>query len=110
MFDLYVVRCGSKNRHQKDMCSKENGLCAQNMLTILHFIVNIIGVGDLYDHIKSMRIFTMIMNEIFICTLKIMRQMAMSTFWICYSSHTYHVFQILEVGAKRKVSASCTST
>ena len=38
-----MVRCGSKNGHQKDMCLKEIGLRAQNMLTILGSIVNIIG-------------------------------------------------------------------
>ena len=39
-----VVGCGSKNKHRKDiMCLKEMALCAQNMLTILGSIVNIIG-------------------------------------------------------------------
>jgi hypothetical protein len=34
MFEWYVVGCGAKNWHQKDICSKEIiGLCAQNMLT-----------------------------------------------------------------------------
>jgi hypothetical protein len=34
-----VVRCGSKNRHQKRQL-KEIGLCAQNLLAILSSIVN----------------------------------------------------------------------
>jgi hypothetical protein len=46
------------------MCSKEIGLCAQNMTNILNSIVNIIG-GNLYDHLMSTKIFTLIMNEIF---------------------------------------------
>ena len=41
-FDRYVVRCGSKNGFQKDMSLKEIGLGAQNTITILESIVNII--------------------------------------------------------------------
>jgi hypothetical protein len=38
-----VVRCGSKNGHQKDiLCLKEIGLCTQNLLTIFGLKVNII--------------------------------------------------------------------
>ena len=36
-------RCGFKNIYQKDMCSKKIGLRAQNMITILDSIINIIG-------------------------------------------------------------------
>ena len=36
------MTCGSKNGHQIDMGSKEIGLCAQNMLTILGSVANII--------------------------------------------------------------------
>ena len=43
IFEWYVVRCGSKNGHQKGiMCFKEIGLHAPNVLTILGSIVNII--------------------------------------------------------------------
>ena len=38
-----MVRCRSKNGHQKDICSKEIGLRAQNLLPILNLEVNIIG-------------------------------------------------------------------
>ena len=38
---------------------------------------------DLYDHLISMRNFTLIMSKIFTWTLKIMWQMAMVTTWIC---------------------------
>jgi hypothetical protein len=38
-----VVRCGSKSRHQKEMCLNEVELRAQNTLTILGSTVNIIG-------------------------------------------------------------------
>jgi hypothetical protein len=38
-----VVKCTTKNGHQKDMCLKGNGLHVQNMLTIVGSIVNIIG-------------------------------------------------------------------
>ena len=38
-----VVRCGSKNDHQKGIvCLKEIALCAQNLLPILGSIVNVI--------------------------------------------------------------------
>jgi hypothetical protein len=46
------------------MCLKDIGLRAQYLLTILGPIINIIG--DLNDHIVSSRIFTLIMNKIFI--------------------------------------------
>ena len=40
--EWYVVRCGSKNWCQKDMCLKEIGLRAQDILTILGSLVNMI--------------------------------------------------------------------
>ena len=43
--EWYVVRYESKIIHQKDMCSKEIGLCAQNTLTIVVPIINIIVLG-----------------------------------------------------------------
>ena len=43
IFECCVVRCGSNNRYQKDMCLKEIGLHAQNIRTILGSTVNIIG-------------------------------------------------------------------
>ena len=39
LFELFVVRCGSKNGHQKNMCLKDIGLHAPNMLTFLGSIV-----------------------------------------------------------------------
>ena len=35
LFEWYVVRCGSKDWHRDDMCSKEIGLCDLSMLFIL---------------------------------------------------------------------------
>ena len=64
--EWYVVRCRSKNEHQNDMCLEEIELRSQNMLIILESIVNIIGGGYLYIRFMSTRIFTLIMNEIFI--------------------------------------------
>ena len=43
IFGLYVVMCGSKDLYQKDMCSKENALYVQNMITILASLGAIIG-------------------------------------------------------------------
>ena len=49
IIEWHVVRCGSKNIHQKDVtCFEQTGLFAQNLLTILCSIVNIIK-GGLYD-------------------------------------------------------------
>jgi hypothetical protein len=41
--EWYVVIYGSNDGHQNDTCFKEIGLHAQNMLAILHSIVNIVG-------------------------------------------------------------------
>ena len=66
IFKGYVVRCDFENGFQADICLQEIGICVQNMLTILGSIVNIIS-GDLYDHLyMSTRIFTLIMDKIFI--------------------------------------------
>ena len=43
-----MVWYGSQNGHQKDMSSKEIGLCVQNTITITSSVVNIFegeGVG-----------------------------------------------------------------
>ena len=45
IFEWYVIKCTFKDRHLKDMCSKEIKLHAQNKITILSSIVNIIW-GD----------------------------------------------------------------
>ena len=58
-----LVRCDFK--HWKDVCLEEIGLCAQNMITILDPIVNLYG-GDLYEHLMSIGIFTLIMNKVFL--------------------------------------------
>ena len=42
IFEWYEGRCGSKNRHQKDMCLKEIEVRAQNMLIFLCSVVNMI--------------------------------------------------------------------
>ena len=47
-----MVRCGSKNGHQKDLCLIKIGLHAQNLLTILDSTINIIG-GGLYDDLMK---------------------------------------------------------
>jgi hypothetical protein len=41
-FEWYVVRCGSKNKHQKDVCLEEIELRAQDMISILGPVVNVI--------------------------------------------------------------------
>ena len=58
-----MVRRSSKNGYQKDMCLKGIGLRAQNMITIIGPIVNILG-GDVCDHLMSTQIFTLIMYKV----------------------------------------------
>ena len=60
IFKWYVVSCGSKNEHPKrdwTMCSKQVNHSKLN---------NQHNWGNLYDHLMSTRIFTLVMNEIFI--------------------------------------------
>ena len=61
-----MVRNSSRNGYKKDVWLKKIELRAQIMIIIPGSIVNIIGGGDLYDYLMSMRIFTVIMNKIFI--------------------------------------------
>ena len=60
---------------------------------------------DLYDHLMSMSIFTLIMNETFIWAPEIVRGKATATIRICYSFRSkckFHIRQ--EVGAELKVT------
>ena len=59
IFEWYVVWCGYKNEYKKDMCLKEIGLHAQNMITKFN---NQYDWGDLYDHLLSTKIFILIIN------------------------------------------------
>ena len=60
-----LVRCGSKYGHQNNICSKDIGLCAQNLLTILGSFVNIIG-GTYMIVLGKRSVFTLAINKIFI--------------------------------------------
>jgi hypothetical protein len=62
MIDGCVVKCGSTNKHQKDMCLKKIQLHAQNVLINLGSITRTIW-GDVYDHLTSMRILMSLNNE-----------------------------------------------
>jgi hypothetical protein len=55
-----------RNGYQKDMPSKEIGLHAQNIITILGSIINIIG-WKVYDHLMSTEMLNLINNKMFIC-------------------------------------------
>ena len=60
-----MVRCASKRGYQTNMCFKEIGLCIQNMIIILGLISQHIYLregGIIYDHLMSMRIFTLIIE------------------------------------------------
>ena len=79
------VRCGFKNGHQRGMCLKEIGLCAQNLLSILRSIVSIIIGGDLYDRFRRKKSLTLMMNKISIWAPKIIRENGYS--WFGFASH-----------------------
>jgi hypothetical protein len=66
------------------------GLHAQNMV-VLGPEVNII-CRDLYDHLMSMKMFTLILIKDIILALKIKRKVA--TIDLCQASHTNLVFHI----------------
>jgi hypothetical protein len=82
MFERLMVGYGFKNGHHKDMCWKEIGLRAKNLLTILEATFNISG-KNLYDHSMSTGIFTLTMNESFIRAPKMMRRVGTCTIRIC---------------------------
>ena len=70
-----MVRCGSKNEHLKDMCLQDTGIHAQNILTILGSIINMIG-GPLYELLYMIE---GPIYKIFIRAPKTMRQMTTNT-------------------------------
>ena len=57
----YVVRCGSMNRHQQDICLKEIGLRAQDMRVMLGHTRH--DSEDLCDHLINMKTFTLMMKK-----------------------------------------------
>jgi hypothetical protein len=62
IFEWSVVRCESKNGHQKDTCLEEGGL---SMSTILSSVTNIFKRACMtIDHLISKRIFTLVVNKI----------------------------------------------
>ena len=64
IFECYLVRCKSKNEHQKDMCLSKIGLCAQKFAINSRLSGQHDWEGDLYDHLMSMRIFPLVLNKI----------------------------------------------
>ena len=65
IFEWYVVRCRSKNWHHKDMCLRKDCNKSSNYDNHLGSIVTEFG-GDLHGQLMSTRIFTLIINNIFI--------------------------------------------
>ena len=68
ILEWYEVFCGSKNGYQKDMCWNESELHAEYDI---HSRLNN-HLGDIYDQLKSTRMFTLII----IWALKITRKVA----------------------------------
>jgi hypothetical protein len=55
--------------------------------------------GDIYDQLMATRMFTLIMDKIFISGLKIVREVTTTLIWICLPSCTNRMVHILgEVG------------
>jgi len=73
-----VARCESKNGHQKGiMVKKEIGQHAQNLLSILGSLVNIIfGGGGLFGPKIRIRNFRLVMNKFFFLFLENFRKSA----------------------------------
>ena len=92
-----MVRCGSKYWLQKAYVLKRDRTMGSKYAN--HFRLNSHQYDwgwYLYDQLMSTRIFTLSMNKIFLWAPNFMRQMAMGTFWICWSSCTnWDVFCIL---------------
>jgi hypothetical protein len=57
--ELYVSRCGSKNKDEKEI-----GLRVRNTITNIYSTVNIIK-GNIYDHLKITRFLTLTMKRTF---------------------------------------------
>ena len=53
VFEWYVVWCASNNGHLKEMCLKEIGSRAQNILIIFSLIINMIEEGIPYSNGRS---------------------------------------------------------
>lgn len=49
-----MVGCGSKDRHQKDMCCKEIGLHAHNLLTFCKWVLDVTVDGTEGDFVSYM--------------------------------------------------------
>ena len=81
--EWYVVKCESKNRHQKDMCLREmEQVHAQNLILILGSTINI-NWKNSHDHSMRKRMFTLIMNKVLTLELQqFMRKMNISTILI----------------------------
>jgi hypothetical protein len=50
---------------------------------------------NLYNHLTSKRIFTFMMNTVFVRAPKVTRNKATTFMWICYQSSTHHMFHSL---------------
>ena len=84
------------------MCLEEIGICIQNMIiSIVGSICEIIVGGgegeDLYDLLINMRIFMLIISQIFVRVSKFVRKVAPGSIWICKPSCSSRVFDFLEV-------------
>lgn len=65
VLEWHVVICASKRIYHKDMCLKEIGLCAQIVITIINFRVNIIEKGACRTHWRSWESSNSVMKKTF---------------------------------------------
>ena len=81
-FEWYVVRYGSKNKYQKNICLKRIILFVHKLITTLGSMIN--TIEKTYITISmSLRIFVSIMNKIITWAPKVMREVATASIWIC---------------------------
>ena len=72
-----MVKHKSKKKRQNDMCVKEIGQHAQGLLTIQSSTIN--KIERIVLTFNSFKIFTLIVNKIFISAPKFMSNMVMAT-------------------------------
>lgn len=87
-FEWNVDGCGSKNRHQKEVCLKEIRLRARSMLTILGSMINKIRLTQMTTW-WAQESSQLVLNHIW--ALRIIRQMATDTiwtYWLCDANPT----------------------
>ena len=91
-----VVSCAPKNDHLQHMCLKHIGLRAFKKYDDHYGLNSQHSWRQSYVNLKSTKIFTWIMNKIFIMVVQVMTEVAMASIWTFL--YQENVSQIGEVG------------